>query len=240
MIEQLRQLLQLKDLEEEIGSLNAAIKETPSKIDALRLTIDRVKADFEKLKQRETGLKKDYKLKEVDIKTIEEQLGRLNGQLFTVKTNEEYRAMLKEIEGLKQKKKTVEDEMIAVMEEEEDVRGKIKQGEKETASVISRQQEEMKALEARLTDLQLRFSTQCEEQVRVRDTLSKASLKDYERIKKARKTGVSRVTGNTCEGCNASLSHQVINELKKGDKIMFCDYCGRIVIWDGKAPPAGQ
>ena len=127
--------------------------------------------------------------------------------------------------------------MIAVMEEEEEVRGRIKQGEKETASVISRHQEEIKILETRLSELQLRFSAQCEEQVLVRDTLPKASLKDYERIKKARKTGVSRVTGNTCEGCNASLSHQVINELKKGDKIMYCDYCGRIVIWDSKTAP---
>jgi len=234
MIDQLKQLLQLKDLEEEIGSSNDEIKETPSKIDALRSTIDRVKADFEKLKQREISLKKDYKLKEIDIKTIEEHLGKLNGQLFSVKTNDEYRAMLKEIEGLKQKKKTIEDEMITIMEEEEEVRGKIKQVEKETLSAMGQHQDEITALEARLAELQLRLSAQCEEQVRLKDTLPRASLKDYERIKKARKTGVSRVTGNTCEGCNASLSHQIINELKKGDKIMFCDYCGRIVIWDGK------
>ena len=238
MSDQLANLLMVKDLEEAIESLTAAIAQTPLFINELTALIDKARKDLEKLKQREIDLKKAAKLKEIDVKAIEEQLAKLNGQLFAVKTNEEYRAMLKEIDGLKEKKRQIEDTMIELMEEEEDVRAKVKMCETATASAISRHQTEIKELEAKLAELKQNLEGKNAEYMQVKTQLSKDVVRNYERIKKARKTGISRVTGTTCEGCNASLSPQVINELKKGDKIMYCDYCGRIIIWDGKPAPA--
>lgn len=237
MTDQLTNLLMVKDLEEGIESLTAAIGETPLKIDELTMMIDSARQDLEKLKQREVDLKKAAKLKELDVKAIDEQLGKLNGQLFSVKTNEEYRAMLREIDGLKEKKKQVEDTMIDLMEEEEQIRTKIKLGETATASTIAQHQADIKVLEEKLVGLKRDLEEKNAEYAQVKALLSGDIVRAYERIKKARKTGISRVTGMTCEGCNASLSHQVINELKKGDKIMYCDYCGRIIIWDSKAAP---
>ncbi len=234
MIEELKNLLLLGDLENKIDLLDQSIKEIPEKIDKLKATIEKTKKDFEKLKQRETEIKKEYKLKEIEVKEIEEQLNKSNAHLLTVKTNEEYRAMLKEIEGLKEKKRLVEDEMIDLLEEEEDNKLKIRKAEKEVAEMVGQYQNEIKDLEAKLVELNKEINERIEERKKVRESLTPATIKTYDRIKKARKTGISRVIGTTCEGCYATLSPQVINELKKGDRIIYCDYCGRIIIWDGK------
>lgn len=235
MIDELINLLLLGDLENEIESLSGSIVRTPVKIDELNTAIATVRKDFERLKQRDAEVKKTYKLKEVDVKAIDEHMNKLNGQLFTVKTNEEYRAMLKEIEVLKEKKKKIEDEIILLMEEEEENRARLKQSENEMQTRISQHQEEIKVLDGKLIFFKEQLEEKTEAHKKARESLPAKVIKEYERIKKSRKTGVARVENTICEGCYATLSHQVLNELKRGDKVMYCDYCGRILIWDRKA-----
>ncbi len=234
MIDELKNLLTLNDLELNIESLNVLIESVPLKIDNLKAAIDKTRKDFENLKQREIEIKKSYKFKEVDVKSIEEHLTKLNAQIFEVKTNEEYRAMLKEIDGLREKKKKIEDEMITLMEEEEENRAKIKQSAKDTETMINNYLAEIASLENHLVELNDKLSKMTAEHKDVKDALPLSTVGSYERIKKARKTGVSRVKSTICEGCFATLSPQVLNELKRGDKIIYCENCGRIIIWDGK------
>jgi predicted nucleic acid-binding Zn-ribbon protein len=66
-------------------------------------------------------------------------------------------------------------------------------------------------------------------------TVPKAILRTYDYILKRRKTGqvLSFVKGDarTCSVCFKILEPQLINEIRKGAKMITCQNCGSIFIW---------
>jgi hypothetical protein len=44
-------------------------------------------------------------------------------------------------------------------------------------------------------------------------------------------TAVVPVSGASCGGCFASLPPQFINEIRKMEKLITCETCGRILVW---------
>ena len=43
---------------------------------------------------------------------------------------------------------------------------------------------------------------------------------------------VAGVLGGTCGGCHSSLPPQLVNEVKKRDRLHHCEFCGRFLVHD--------
>ncbi|MBV8071266.1 MAG: hypothetical protein JO270_15255, partial [Acidobacteriaceae bacterium] len=55
----------------------------------------------------------------------------------------------------------------------------------------------------------------------------------YERIrKKTKNTPIADATGGRCDACQITLRPQFFQDLRRGDKIMFCESCGRILTYN--------
>jgi predicted nucleic acid-binding Zn-ribbon protein len=230
MEETLEILVKIQGLTEEIREIAAELDSIPLKITKLEKEIEKADASFMEKKNRIQEIKKIYKMKEGDIAENEEKAKKLNQQVFSVKTNEEYRAILSEIEFLKQNSKKTEDEMMKLLEEEEQLKKEIDKYERETKEYVGKRSNEIEALKKRILNLG--------EKKRVaafvyEDDLKKLPLdvrKVYERITQARGNAICLVTDNTCTGCYGNLTHQFMNDLKKRDRIILCESCGRILI----------
>ncbi len=63
--------------------------------------------------------------------------------------------------------------------------------------------------------------------------ISKQYLRTYDLIRRKKKTGkaLSHVTTRTCGICFKVLEPQLINEIKRGLKMILCQNCGSILIW---------
>ena len=197
-----------------------------------------IKVREEELKTSEARiqeLRKDYKLRELEIADNEDKIKKLNTQTFDVKTNEEYRALLSEVEYLKKCNHDIEDGMIDIMEEEETLKASIDRIRNETQEFIARNR-------AKIGELEKESEAVKEKQDRARADFDNnfAKLPEdvkelYRRIAKSRGKAVSLISDNTCKGCYANLTHQFMNELKKRNRILVCDNCGRILIYDDSA-----
>ncbi|HEX7318983.1 MAG TPA: C4-type zinc ribbon domain-containing protein [bacterium] len=230
MDETLEILVKIQSLTEEIRETTAEFDGIPLKIAKLEKEIEKANASFADKKNRIQEIKKTYKMKEGDIAENEEKAKKLNQQVFSVKTNEEYRAILSEIEFLKQNNKKTEDEMMKLLEEEDQLKREIDKYERETKEYVGKRNNEIEALKKKSLEL--------EEKKKIasyayEDDLKKLPVdvrKVYERIAKARGNAICLVTDNTCTGCYANLTHQFLNDLKKRDRIILCESCGRILI----------
>ena len=71
----------------------------------------------------------------------------------------------------------------------------------------------------------------------------KPLLRTYDHILKRRKNGnvLSFVTGDarTCSVCFKILEPQLINEIRKANRVMTCQNCGSIFIWKGETKTEG-
>jgi predicted nucleic acid-binding Zn-ribbon protein len=224
-------LLKIQSLNDEVEDTKTQLKQIPQEIAKLEKQINTREEELKKAESRILDLKKTYKLKEIEIADNEAKMEKLNTQTFAVKTNEEYRAILSEVDFLKKKNKEIEDEMLGFMEEEEKLKNSIDATRTET-------EEYTDATQARIAELKKKIESLNEQQkvaaAKFNDNFDK--LPDdvkalYMRIAKVREKTVCAIVDNTCTGCYANLTHQFLNELKKGNKIMLCDNCGRILVY---------
>jgi len=232
MEEVLERLVKIKDLDEEIKKNELFLKNIPEKINALKKEIDRKNNQLNQTKNRLAEIKKSYKLKEGDIAENETKVNKLNQQIHTVKTNEEYRAILKEIDFLKNTRISIEEEMINLLEEEEKIKNTIGNLEKETKEFVEKKSREIQELEAQKSQI---IADQDKKKFMFQDEIKKLPddiRKIYERIKKAREKAICIVTDEgICTGCYTNITPQTLNELKKKNRFVLCDSCGRILIY---------
>ena len=224
-------LLKIQSLSDEVADTKTQLKQIPQEIAKLENQIKIREEDLKTAEARILDLKKTYKLKEIEIADNEQKMEKLNTQTFAVKTNEEYRAILSEVDFLKNRNKEIEDEMLGFMEEEEKLKNSIETIRAETKEF------------ADPTTSKIAKLTQRSESLTEQQNLAEANLKDHfaklpedvktlhERIAKVRDKTVCAIVDNTCTGCYANLTHQFLNELKKRNRILVCDNCGRILVY---------
>ena len=66
-------------------------------------------------------------------------------------------------------------------------------------------------------------------------------FKIYERLLKNKKDRVVvPIEQRTCSGCHIVLTPQHENLVRKGDRLIFCEHCSRILFWQEAPPVEGE
>jgi len=231
MLNNLSGLWTLQRLDSELDTLRVKVEEIPRRIQGMNLTVSDEKTELEECRKKIVNLKKDYKLAEVDVKETEQQIGAKSTQLYSAKTNEQYKAFLKEIEHLRHTKSAAEEKMIVQMEQLEQAEARAKVLEREVKDVEGETVGRVQTLERELGELQQAITVREQERATALTGIDKDVVGVYERIRKS-KRGVAVVSAgnNRCNGCLNPLPPQLILEIGKKDRLYFCEHCGRILI----------
>ena len=225
-------LIVLQDCDNKIREIMNKRSEGPLRIKKLADELDDFARKFQEKNDRLNLLKKDSRKIDQEIQELEEKIEKSNIKLSLIKSNKEYKAALKEIEDLKHVKFQTEDKAIQVMEEMEELE-KIcrenKEKEAELRKAFERDKEEIeRELEAldeelRILDAKRDTFTHAIDQDLLRKYLS---LKDHKEGQ-----AISPVLGGVCQICHMNIPPQKFNELIRGDSLMTCTNCNRIIYW---------
>ena len=228
--EQLRQLTSLQDIDAKIYALKKDRNELPQEISILRRSFEEKKAQLNKLEEKARALTVQRKEKELELSSQEENIKKLNGQLFSLKTNKEYQTMLSQIVGIKTDNAVLEEEILKIMDEqdvvkEEAVKEKahLSEEEKKILARIKEVEEQMQELEFSISDLTAKGR-------QIIPSIDKRIYAVYERILKALNgLALVKVKNYTCQGCFISVTPQVVNEIKMLERLVTCESCARML-----------
>jgi predicted nucleic acid-binding Zn-ribbon protein len=231
MIEILSNLLQLQQIDNELAVLENKSKDMPRRIEGIRLFSETKKNELQENQHNIIEFKKKYKLLEVDLKEAEEKIGQYSAQLYSAKTNDQYKAFLKEIESSKKEKMDIEDKLIEVLETIENTEKEVKQLQSELTDIEAETKEKTAILKKEEESIHHAIKERIKTRETICEVIGKETLAIYEKIKKG-KGGIAVVTvdGERCQGCLNPLPPQQVLEIKKNERIYFCEYCGRITI----------
>jgi hypothetical protein len=235
----LKAVIEVQQLDQQVAELTALINSLPAQIQTLQAQLDDFIHAHEERKKRLTANLKERKDLEVDIKAIQEKITRHKDQLYQVKTNEQYRAMLKEIEGEEANSRKIEDQILEKMIEAEDIQEHVQEAAARLDGEKARVAAEIKRLQdERQKDMDESESLQARRK-EVAAALSAPVLALYERIRTYR-TGaaVAEVRDGLCTACNVRLRPQVYNEIRISQSVMTCENCSRIQYYI--EPPAEE
>jgi hypothetical protein len=231
MVDVLANLWAIQRLDSELDTLRGKVEEIPRKIEGLNLTAEEEKKQHEATRQHIIELKKRYKLIEIDVKGTDEKISTKSGQLYSAKTNEQYKAFLKEIESLRVAKNQLEEQMIGIMEELEQAEQKVKVLEREAVSIENETKGRIERLEKELAELEAAVTTRESEREKLAAGMDRNITNVYERIRRSKRgVAVVSIGGDRCNGCLNPLPPQLLLEVGKKDRLHFCEHCGRILI----------
>ena len=233
----LKAVVEVQQLDQQVAEFTKLIDSLPKQIQTLQAQLDDFIHAHEERKKRLTANLKERKDLEGDIKANQDKITRHRDQLYQMKTNEQYKAMLKEIEGEEASVRKIEDQILEKMIESEEIQKLVQEAAARLDGEKARVAAEIKHLQdERQKDIDARESLQTRRK-EVAASLSEPVLELYERIRTYRAgPAVAEVRNGLCTACNIQLRPQVYNEIRTGETVMVCENCSRIQYYSG--PPA--
>lgn len=199
------------------------------KIKALKSSMDTQVVDKEKELME---LKKEIRLGETQVKELQEKVTRLETQSMAVKKMDEFNALTQEITQAGRERTALEARLSDLVDKqaaEEDLlvalKEKCDQAEKNSTSLE-------KEIHATIEEINREGEVLLKEREVFAKQAHPEAFKIYERLLKNKKDRVIvPIENRICMGCHILLTAQHENLVRKGDRLVFCEHCSRILYW---------
>jgi predicted nucleic acid-binding Zn-ribbon protein len=167
--------------------------------------------------------------KEAELQDCEAQRDRFQSQTSMVKTNEEYTALLHEIEQVTERVGRVEEEILTAMEAAEDLGKRLRQSHDQLPHVEEECERQAKELHERLEEVEKQLERRSAERAERIGQLDPSVRSHYERVGSARQPPIARIQDLSCGICHRNIPIEVLNRLKAGE-VHSCGNCQRLLI----------
>jgi len=228
--DQIRKLVELQVIDEEIFRFKRELREKPAQLEALKIEFESKKTKLKGLEDKLKAIQLVQKELELDLKVKEEGIARADVSLGLLKTNKEYQARLLEIESMKADKSIIEEKILLGYDEVDAAKKAL---EAEKAAVIQYEKEfaaQKKQVDDDVAVINDQLKVKESQRSRITPEVRPDYLSRYERVLKNKDgLGIVKVVDHACGGCFMHLTEQVLNELKKYEQIITCDMCARIL-----------
>lgn len=233
--EQIRKLVDLQQVDTQIFQLDSEKQKKPGEIKTLEFLFEEKKKSLSALEKTMLDLLKEKKDKELDLASKEENIKKLQTQLYQLKTNKEYTAMLNEIEGVKADVSLLEDQLLEKLDKIDQTKAKIEKEKHTLTEEEKRFNEEKNKIQLRLKEIDDSLAQLDAQRKTISAEVDKKILSRYERILEGRDSlAIVKVVDQACKGCNMSVPPQMINLIKMYERIVSCEVCQRILYLEGE------
>ena len=227
---QLQYLINLQKFDLRIFQIQDQLRKAPEFLKSAETPLQDILIRLQALKNTGESLVKQRRSGERELATQEDQLQKIRNRLSELKTNKEYQAHLFEIEVTRKKKDSIEENVLEMMERVEQNEQAIKELEEQAKEAQNAFDVEKARLETHFANLANELADLDRQQKTLADMVEKPLLARYTRLKTMRKGyAVAQLRDGACGGCQLQLPPQLVAEVKRGDELMDCSYCHRIL-----------
>jgi uncharacterized protein len=227
---QLQYLINLQKFDLRIFQIQDQLRKAPELLKSAETPLQDILIRLQALKNTGESLVKQRRSGERELATQEDQLQKIRNRLSELKTNKEYQAHLFEIELARKKKDSIEENVLEMMERVEQNEQALKDLEEQAKEAQHAFDVEKARLETHFANLANELADLDRQQKTLADMVEKPLLVRYTRLKTMRKGyAVAQLRDGACGGCQLQLPPQLVAEVKRGDELMDCSYCHRIL-----------
>jgi len=229
--DQIRKLIELQKIDEEIYHLQKDTQEKPAQIEILKEQFESSKQVLNDLEEKVKGLELRRKEKELEMKGKEDAITKSNADLSQIKTNKEYTAKLKEIENIKADTSIIEEAILKSYDETDVIKIAM---EKEKSAVAEQEKvylQQKKQVEDEVQVMEDKIKVLQGQRQQITPDVDAAYLARYEKVL-SHKEGIAIAPvlgGDSCGGCHMNVTPQMMNEIKMHATLVECPTCMRIL-----------
>lgn len=221
-------LLLLQSLDMRLKKMRTRLADVPS--DRLRISgqIEHSKENLAKVKENFLQAEKEIKQVESEIAAVNEKIRGVQNQSLSVKKNDEYKALLHEIDVLKGKIGEFETKELLAMEQVDAANKRKADAQRTVDMAESTAKEGLGELDALERNLKEQIAKSEAERAALAKPIDPFALSVYERLLKGNGVPFVQLHNDKCGNCHLRLTPQTITDAKKG-VVTVCENCGHLL-----------
>jgi predicted nucleic acid-binding Zn-ribbon protein len=231
MLPEVENLIELRQADQEIQRLREEIAALPKRVAAIEQKLAGTKASLEVAKaaiKTDEAARRKY---ETAIQDLQSKISKYRDQSLEVKTNEQYKALLHEIQFAERDIRANEDKILELMVNSEAREKDVKAAELELKEETAEIEKEKAVARERTVEDEKQLTEWNAKRHKARAAVPSDLLQHYDRVTKHRGSGIAEARDQKCMGCQVMLRPQTFNEVRTG-QIVKCDSCQRILYYN--------
>jgi len=231
MTEVFDKLKSLQDVLVEKYDLEKKIESSPKQLDSQDELLARLKKEYIEKNKSYEEVKEvvDQLKKELAEAEASREAGEKN--MDSITSHREYEALDKQISEATEKEASVRKDLLR----EEKKLAELNESLKADEAMISSQESDLNSSKEALSQQVQSYKDQLAaldaKEKEITPGLNQEIVYKFQRIIQRNSQGIVAVKNGVCTGCQMILPGQFANEVRDGEKILFCPYCSRILFY---------
>ncbi len=225
-------LKSLQDVLSEKYGVEALIEEAPKELTNQEGLLEQLKKEYIELNTSYDETRSKVGKLKADLAEAEASREKGEKGMDSITTHREYEILQKEIDDATMQEQTIrkelqkEDKSLTAIDEQ--IKAKSQMIESQETELNEKKQ----ALSEKIDGLKSKLDELNKQIAELEPGIDPDIIFKFERIIKSKQgKGIVAVKGNVCNGCHMILPAQFANEVRNGEKIVFCPYCSRILFY---------
>jgi len=240
---ELAQLIALQNADSNIRKLQAEIESIPARRAEIEKEFDQRAFEIRALQERRDAAFHERARLEKEIFDQKQRAERGDRNLMSARKQDEYTAAIREADAARKQISAFETQELEQMEIFDQAEKDLKERAPEVEKLGADMQERFKAFDEQASVQQQQIEAARLERERLMNELPKATSALYKRIAARIRDGVAmaEARNGACMACFMSLRPQIMADVRRGQEIITCDNCNRILYFapDKAAQPMG-
>jgi len=232
MLPDIENLLKLQDTDKEIRRLQDEVAEFPKRVALIEQKLAGTRLQLEKAQaavKADDAARRKY---ETAISDLRGKISKYRDQSLDVKTNDQYKALLHEIQFAEKEIAANEDKILELLVNADARDKEVKAAQVELKAETAEIEKEKEQARERTAEDEKLLAEWRAKRGQIRTGVNDDLLRHYERVSKFRGSGISEVRDQKCMACRVMLRPQTYNEVRSGQQTIVCDSCQRILYFN--------
>lgn len=238
MLEAIRQLLVLQDLDQQILAIREELKIYAPQLEHLKQKVQERRERIDTLSHSGASSLKERRRIEAEIADKESLIQKYQRQQMEVKTNREYQALTTEIGNIRTEIEVLEDQVLALLTQEDEKKHELEQCKEDLKRIEAETSRERQRIETIIEERRARLDQLRKDRKIGITQLSPDVRNIYDRlVTRFPGSVVVHVVNGSCGGCYMQLLPQLLVEVHQGREIKRCSRCMRVLISEETPQP---
>lgn len=232
-IEQIEQLVVLQKVDSEMITLEKILEEAPKQLQSLQEKKEYLEQQKAVIQERVDVLMEQKTRLEGEIENDAQKVKKSKNKLMMVENTKEYHAMMREMDTMEKMNRMREEERANLQADLADLdgrKGSLQDDIDALAETIAAQQS---TLDQELAEKRTRLDELAKDKRKASEAVPAPILTRYNFIRdRIPNPVIVPVSEGVCKGCNVVIPPQTFIDLQKGEQILSCPNCLRIIFWE--------
>jgi len=239
---ELQQLVALQNLDTSIRKLQAELEALPKRRAEVESEFDQRAFEIRALETRRDEARHARSRLEIEVGEQRVRVERAERNLMSSKKPEEYTAAIREADAARKQISTLETQILEQMEALETAEAALTERAGEISSLNSDREARLVAFDEETRQQADKLAMNRVERERLVAALPKAMGALYTRISARIRDGVAvaQARNGACMACFMALRPQAMAQVRRGEEVVTCDNCNRILYFASDPAPASS